>query len=83
MDDIKDVIKGVTRVKRRKGGDLPMDLPFPDPGEVKGVFERILGGVMDLKDLPKTLLRGVSEANEDFREADSALRSTRVRGKRR
>ena len=81
--DIEDVIAEIK--PRRKGrSQLPGDLPLPpDLGEVKGIFEKILGGVADLKDLPKTFLRGVTEADGDFREADRALRGTRVRGKRR
>ena len=69
---------GLTGRHKKIGGDLPL----PDLGEVKDTVEKAVEGLSGLKDVPKTIMDRVVEADQDFRGADKALRSTRLRKKR-
>ncbi|GAJ16493.1 unnamed protein product [marine sediment metagenome] len=40
-------------------------------------------GLSELKDVPQAVISRVVEADKDFREADRALRGTRLRGKKK
>ena len=73
-------IAGSKKSKRSYGAGPPT---LPDPNEVKEGVEKVVESITNLKDLPKTLIDRVVEADEDFKEADKALRSTRVRGKKK
>ena len=95
MGEAEDIIKNlITGSPKRRGrvktsGGL-LGLPsLPDPAgireSVEGVkesIEQVIEGITGLKDIPKTLLEGITEADEDFRSADKEFRSTRIRGPR-
>ena len=55
----------------------------PGPGEIKEIVEQVVGGITEAKEIPKDLMEKIVEAEEDFRSTDRALRSTRVKGRRR
>jgi len=82
---LNDILRGLGvarpgRSKRGSGAGLPT---LPDPSEIKESVETIVESITNLKDLPKSLIGKITEADRDFKEADQALRSTRVRGKRK
>ena len=80
LDNIlREVGLGGTRRTRRKSGFLSL----PSPQELKEKAERIVGDLSELKDIPKALMDRLTEADEDFRDADRSLRGTRLRGKRK
>jgi len=95
-EDIIRKLRGVGGTGSRKGklkmkGGL-LGLPsLPDPSGLKesidGVkesIEQVVEGFTGLKDIPRTLLEGITEAEKDFRTADKEFRSTRIgRGRRR
>ena len=85
MGILNDILRGLgvagsKKSKRSSGAGLPT---LPDPGEIKESVETIVESITNLKDLPKSLIGKISEADQDFKEADQALRSTRVRGKKK
>jgi len=75
----EDILKalGVLPSGKSKGGP-PFPTP-PDPSEVKKSVEKIVEGLSELKDVPQAVISKVVEADKDFREADRALRGTRLR----
>ena len=84
-DELEETLKHRSRRKRTIPSLLPNLLEPPHPGKLqelgetaKGVVDEILG----LRSLPKELLGRIPEAEEDFRQADKALRRTRIKGKR-
>jgi len=82
---IEDLPKGKLRGLRGLKSLLrPLGIPAPpDPEEAIEILQEVVNGVTDLKDVPKTILEKVVEADEDFRGADKAFRGTRIRkGKR-
>ncbi len=77
----------IEKIIRKNKSPLPgLPLPqlpmLPDPNEIKEAAEALVQGVTGLKDVPKTLIDGVVEADQDFRSADRALRSARFGGKK-
>jgi len=95
MSDIDDIVKELITSRPKGRGKLklrgPLDLPsLPDPGglkdsidEIKKSVEQVVEGLTGLKDIPKTLLGGISEVESDFRKADKEFRGARIRGPRR
>ena len=71
---------GITSSRKKKAANNP---PLPNLGEIKEKLEEVVGGISDLKNVPKDLIGKLVEADEDFRGADKALRSTRLQGKKR
>ena len=57
--------------------------PPPSPGQIREIVEEVIEGISEIKEIPKALVDRVTEADADFRDADRALRGTRVRGKGR
>jgi len=79
MGLIDDILKalGILPSKRSRGrSTLPTP---PDFSEVKESVEKVIEGLSELKEVPKSVIDRVVEADEDFREADRALRGTRLR----
>ena len=72
---------GLTKSRGTRRGTSGLTLP--DPSEVKEKLEEAVEGLSGLKDVPKTLIDKLVEADEDFRGADRALRGARFRGKRK
>jgi len=85
MGFLNDVLRtlGVAGSRRSKGRSIAGLPNLPDPNEVKETIGTIVESISNLKDLPKTLISEVTEADQDFREADKVLRSTRLRGKKK
>jgi len=85
MGFLNDVLRtlGVAGSRRSKRGSTASLPTLPDPNEVKETVEAIVESITNLKDLPKALISKITEADQDFREADKALRSTRIRGKKK
>ena len=90
MGEIDDVIKKITGTGPQKRGLRPsglgsfLDLPsLPDPSKIKDTLEQAVENITDLKDVPKTLLQGITEADLDFREASKAFRKARIKGPRK
>ena len=91
-DIIREVITGGTRSRKgklkMKGGPLGLS-SLPDPSGLKesieGVkesIEQVVEGITGLKDIPKILLEGITEADKDFHTADKSFRKARIRGPR-
>ena len=85
MGILNDILRGLgvagsKKSRRSSGAGLPT---LPDPSEIKESVETIVESITNLKDLPKSLISKISEADSDFREADKTFRSTRVKGKKR
>ena len=70
------VLGGRKKAKRKSGLHFP-----PSPGEIKEQAEKIMEGLGELKEVPKTLMDKAVEAEEEFRGADKAFRGTRFKGK--
>jgi len=85
MGFLNDILRtlGVSGAKRSRRGSATGLPTFPDPSEIKEGVETIVESITNLKDLPKSLIGKISEADEDFRNADKTFRSTRIRGKKR
>lgn len=84
MGIINDLLRTLGVVGSKKSRNIGVGLPaLPNPGEIKEAAEAIAESLSNLKELPKTLIDRVVEADQDFRGADKALRSTRVHGKRK
>jgi len=83
---MSETIPNPGKMVRRKFNPLRGILPFepPEPGEIKGVMETLLGGASEAREIGTTLLEQVKDADEKFREADRTIRSVRFsRGRRR
>ena len=74
-------MEGKKRGKVRLVGPLEA-IPLPDLSEVKEKMEGLVEGVTNLKDLPKSLIERLTEADQDFKEADKIFRRSRISGKR-
>lgn len=83
MSLLDDILRGLGVVGSRKARRRAGGPTLPDPNEIKEKLEEAVEGLSGLKDIPKTLMDRVVEANEDFQAADKALRGTRVRGRRK
>ena len=85
MGILNDILKTLGVGGTRKSGVSPgAGLPtLPNPNEVKEGVETIVEAITNLKSLPKTLIDRITEVDQDFKEADKALRSTRIRGKKK
>ena len=83
MGFLNDILRTLGAAGSKKSGVSPgIGLPtLPNPDKVKEGVEGVIESITNLKDLPKTLIDRVVEADRDFKEADKALKSTRVRGK--
>jgi len=81
----EEVIKSRPKTRKvlRVGGG-PFKLPqLPSPGEIKDTVEQIIEGVSQIKEIPKSLVDHLADADEDFRGADRLFRGTRLRGGRK
>jgi len=67
------------RIPRLIGGGDDEESGLPDPEVIKGVIEKAIEELRDAKEIPKDLIGRLKEADEDFRDADRAFRSGRVR----
>lgn len=83
MGIINDLLRelGLPRLGGSKRGTKSSILP--EPKEIKEQVEKVVGDLNELKDLPKAIMDGAMEAEEDFREADKVFRGTRFKGKRK
>ena len=57
------------RLKKKSKSAFP-----PDLGEVKEIVEKAMDSLSQIKDIPKTVIDRVVEAESDFREADRGFR---------
>ena len=82
MSLLEDVLKilGVLPTGKSRGGSI-FPTP-PDPGKIRENVEKIVEGLSELKEVPKTVIDKIVEADEDFRGADKSFRGTRLKGKK-
>ena len=74
----------MTPTGKKKGLLSSLELPdLPSPNDLREIAEGIVEGLSEIKEIPKTLVHHLTEADQDFREADKTLRSTRLGGKKR
>lgn len=81
VDDILKALGILPSKKSRRGSAFPSP---PDPSEIKEGLDKIVEGITELKEIPKSLMDRAVDAEEDFREADRTFRGTRFKtGKKR
>ena len=83
MSLLEDFLRGLGLLGSMKTKSKTGIPALPNPSEIKEKLEEAVEGLSGLKDVPKTLMDRLVEADGDFKEADKALRGTRIRSGRK
>ena len=65
-------LPGFGRTRKKSKSVFP-----PDVNEIKEQAEKVVEGLRELKEIPKSVMERAVEAEQDFREADKTFRGTR------